>query len=713
MTRSTAAKFNPVGFEPTQEQRTIQLSQHRVTLIEANAGAAKTTTLALRIGEAIARGTAPEKILALVFTPEARDVMKARLVSIGIAHGIAARIHVRTVEEFASDVLRRLDDGVIVQSVSPQDFKSYALEALERVSERYADKVEFLDVRTHNLAISELLAYQLQLKATMALARDVDDLPLSEAADLLGVPLTDYLATLEYEEIRLGTFDEVEFRGELDATYDLARALMHEREVRDVLPHYTLVVGDELHDLNEASYLVLEALLDQDGLYFVGAGDKDQVIYARLGADDAYLQHRFKDSYPDSVRFPLTMTYRHGPHLAYAIEAFKSKPVDSTLPLATLINEQHYEPADPNSCGDRVVEAIKKWRADKLPLEGCAVLMRERHQSIAIENALMRADIGYRTVGMQGYLQREEILFLRGMIAIALKNLSAVTSDTVRRAIVESLALFAEIDLDPQALEQAKTDVATDPATLSWFFSGQIQRVGSEKARARISAAVIYITELDPQTPAHLGLRALCDQMDFEAIAKRLYVHPHDALVVTKSVEGFISAAAHTNMNLREFSEWLGAAEAFVATRRTKNLVLLECVANAKGKEFDHVILPFLAHDEFPSALKDVKEEENLFYVAATRAKSRLTLLSPQDESQRSPFVKRMRLAATRIRANVAVSKNQALVPAAVTRQDLVVAYADKDVVKALGALWDATRRVWYVRPGANVKPFEPWIRKD
>ncbi|MBC7858804.1 MAG: UvrD-helicase domain-containing protein, partial [Burkholderiaceae bacterium] len=91
MTKPDAARFTPKIIIPTSEQVAIQLSKSRVTIIKANAGAAKTTTLALRIGEAIARNLEPENMLALVFTPEARDVLKKRLIDIGIPQATAER----------------------------------------------------------------------------------------------------------------------------------------------------------------------------------------------------------------------------------------------------------------------------------------------------------------------------------------------------------------------------------------------------------------------------------------------------------------------------------------------------------------------------------------------------------------------------------------------------------------------------------------------
>ncbi len=713
MTKANPARFIPQGFVPTQEQQHIQLSRHKVSLIEANAGAAKTTTLALRIGEALARGMLPEKILALVFTPEARSVMQSRLTDIGVPYATAKQIQVRTFEEFAGEVLRTIEDAGARRLNSATELKPHALAAIAHVSRDYAGAIDHLDIRTHNIAISQFLECQLRLKSTMALEENDEDQSLEETALRLAIPLTDYLWTLEYERIRQGSFDDVLFRGPFDATYDLAQQLGRYPETKNALPGYELVVGDELHDLNEASFRILQALLDTDKLYFVGAGDKDQVIHSSLGADASYLNHRFADRFPACARYPLTMTYRHGPHLAYAMQAFKQKPVDSSLPLETEIIQLHYNAEQRSECALRVVEAVSQWKSDQHPLEACAVLLRDRHQSVAIENAFMRAGIGYRMQSMPSYLQREEILFLRGMIAIALKNLASVKSETVRKAIVESLAIFGELALTPKEMEEATNDIGQDPTILNSFFTGQIQRNTSGQAGMRISHAVSYMQGLAPETPAHAVLIQICEQMDLEALAKRIYVHPYDASVVARSVQGFIAVARQSGMNLRDFSEWIGAADAFVASRKSKNLVLLECVANAKGKEFEHVILPFLENEEFPSAMQNLKEEENLFYVGATRAKSRLTLISPDDGQKRSPFLKQMELASSRARANAAVQRNDTQAAALPARLDLDVPYADKDAVKAMGAQWDAARKVWYVKTGLNTEPFKHWFRKE
>lgn len=43
-------------------------------------------------------------------------------------------------------------------------------------------------------------------------------------------------------------------------------------------------------------------------------------------------------------------------------------------------------------------------------------------------------------------------------------------------------------------------------------------------------------------------------------------------------------------------------------------------------------------------------------------------------------------------------------------RINLVTPFAEKDAVKALGARWDGTRKVWYIQDVEDLSPFLKWI---
>jgi DNA helicase-2/ATP-dependent DNA helicase PcrA len=84
-----------------------------------------------------------------------------------------------------------------------------------------------------------------------------------------------------------------------------------------------------------------------------------------------------------------------------------------------------------------------------------------------------------------------------------------------------------------------------------------------------------------------------------------------------------------------------------------KARLVIACIDQIKGLEYNHVILPYLAVDEFPRSKTDPLEEENRFYVAATRARDRLTLLTPEDSAYRSRYI-----AALQLKQKIVASKS-------------------------------------------------------
>jgi DNA helicase-2/ATP-dependent DNA helicase PcrA len=348
---------------------------------------------------------------------------------------------------------------------------------------------------------------------------------------------------------------------------------------------------------------------------------------------------------------------------------------------------------------------------------------------VAIENALIEADIDYRTPAMAGYLQRDEILFLRGMLGIALRDFSAVKSEQVRLAVVDALVAFSEMGFSARRIDHFKTQIGKSPDLLGELFLIEDERrdgveptwrdVASQTTKRAVIDAIAWLATLDPAAPAAAVLTELCERVQLVAAARRIFVRPYDAGVVNKSVAGLLAWAAASKLGLSDFWAAMNAREAFVRRKRAPRAVLLECVANAKGKEFDHVILPFLQADEFPHPQQPRRDEDNLFYVAATRARLRLTLLSPADNARDgavpSPFIARMRLSQCSTAADAAIARNQeqlAAAAAAPGRHYLTASYQEKDAVKALGAQFDMARRAWYVERGIDLAPFAPWLKK-
>lgn len=634
MSIDNAAQFVPKRITPTPEQLAIQTAQKKVVLIDANAGAAKTTTLALRLAEALHRGRPPERMLALVFTEAARVALRQRLLEIGVPLGVVKRLTIDTFDTFATNVLRQMEGMQVASIRSNEELRPMAWEALEVVSEKYAHRYP-LEINTTNAAIAEFLKLQLRTKARLDFdAPDFDSNTLEDNLEMLGMSRTHYLWLREYEGLRGADTGEIQFRAPFDATYDLVRMLGGDEPLRQQLPAYQIIVADELHDLNEASFRLLTMLIRRGNAFFCGAGDKDQVIYTWSGADHRFLRQRFEQEFPSLQRMPLTASYRYGTQLAQAVGALKNKPSVSALTRGTPVEVLHYDHTQPQACSAQLIAALEHAHAGTT-----AILLRDRDQAIRVETALFQSGIAYGLVDMNSYLLNQEVLMLRGMVAIARMDLHAIKSGPRRGEILEALVAFAEIPFTRAELQQAKADVANYPELLEGFLTNQLAKSVNQDKAALTLAAVEYLRAQPADAPAGPALQHVFAMLQLEQTARRIYVDPAQARVVARSLHGFIAVCTEAGVALGGFAGWLGEMEEAVMVSTGKARLVIACIDQIKGLEYNHVILPYLAVDEFPRSKTDPLEEENRFYVAATRARDRLTILTPQDPAYQSRYI--------------------------------------------------------------------------
>ncbi|WP_426076124.1 UvrD-helicase domain-containing protein [Janthinobacterium sp. PSPC3-1] len=634
MSIDNAAQFVPKRITPTPEQLAIQTAQKKVVLIDANAGAAKTTTLALRLAEALHRGRPPERMLALVFTEAARVALRQRLLEIGVPLGVVKRLTIDTFDTFATNVLRQMEGMQVASIRSNEELRPMAWEALEVVSEKYAHRYP-LEINTTNAAIAEFLKLQLRTKARLDFdAPDFDSNTLEDNLEMLGMSRTHYLWLREYEGLRGADTGEIQFRAPFDATYDLVRMLGGDEPLRQQLPAYQIIVADELHDLNEASFRLLTMLIRRGNAFFCGAGDKDQVIYTWSGADHRFLRQRFEQEFPALQRMPLTASYRYGTQLAQAVGALKNKPSVSALTRGTPVEVLHYDHTQPQACSAQLIAALEHAHAGTT-----AILLRDRDQAIRVETALFQSGIAYGLVDMNSYLLNQEVLMLRGMVAIARIDLHAIKSGPRRGEILEALVAFAEIPFTRAELQQAKADLANYPELLEGFLTNQLAKSVNQDKAALTLAAVEYLRAQPADAPAGPALQHVFAMLQLEQTARRIYVDPAQARVVARSLHGFIAVCTEAGVALDGFAGWLGEMEEAVMVSTGKARLVIACIDQIKGLEYNHVILPYLAVDEFPRSKTDPLEEENRFYVAATRARDRLTILTPQDPTYQSRYI--------------------------------------------------------------------------
>jgi DNA helicase-2/ATP-dependent DNA helicase PcrA len=621
------AAFQAKGIQPTAEQHAIQMARRRAILIEANAGAAKTTTLALRLAQALLRGAEPERVLALTYTEAAVTALRQALARIGVAAAVVRRLRIQTFDDFCAERLAEIEDVAVPRHATPEQLQPHVLAAIERMlanpDERFADELA-IDGSGEAL-VEGLLATFARLKGTLQLALDMQDRTLTpEVADELGHDYLSLRAFWAYEHIRRGGHpDHHAFRAPNDATYDLAHLLLDEEAFFD-LPHplamgLNLVLVDEMHDTNRAMFTVLRGLLKHNSAAFVGVGDRDQVIHAVAGAEAAFMGETFEREIGPALRMPLSTSYRFGPALAQAVSLLTRKGCVATPARQTTV--QVHRCASEREVHWHILEAVRtrEGLAPKSSASEIAILLRQPHQSVDLENHLLDHGVAYRCSGFDTYLMRPEVLFVRGLIAHARQAFDGIEQPATRERVLRALLLFSGAVLEDEKASLA--EVVAQPQLAPYFVDNQVLRLASPVARRLMQDAIAVLRA----NATDMLLGHFTEALQPAKLAARVMVLTPDIEQVAANIAGLVRSAG-TFDNVESFFRAMNERELRQHGMKGKDAVVLSSIEAAKGLEFDHVIMPGLNKGEFALGGASA-DNRNLLYVGMTRARHRLTLL--------------------------------------------------------------------------------------
>ena len=639
--------FAPAGITPSAEQLAIQTARARHVLVEANAGAAKTTTLALRIAQALQRGATPPMILALTHTAPAVQALQAQLRLIGLPVEQVRALRIRSFEAFSADLLEAVEGPGAQRLDSLEQLKPHVLHAIERAQRRDEERYpqEMAVAAPSEALVEGLLRAFTVLKGRLLVEQQDPQTPLTPAtAEELGCDYFTLRVRGAYEAIRRGGHpDHPAFRGAGDACYDLARALLREDEDfcsvgRSPLAlGLALIVVDEMHDTNRAMFTVLKGLLQHNRrAAFVGVGDRDQVIHAQAGAEAGFMHEHFEREIGPPLRLPLTASHRFGPALARAAGALARKPYAAFERQAT---ELRLLGAESHRVQAQLIARVAEAHLAQSGQEQLRILLRRPAQSILIERELLKLGIGHAVEGFKPFLQRREVLLVRGLQAFASGDFDGFASRPQRVQTLEALMLFAGAWIDSielrhvdavSAQRRAIDEAAAHPEGMRDFIANQVLRNASAFAAPRLRAALAVLGRRALPPFARDFLRAL----DPSGLARAVLVREEDVRQASDNIAQLVQLVLAEGESLDGVFGLLHALELAQSRLRASPRVSLSGIEAAKGLEFDHVLIPHLSRGEFVGE-GSAAENRNLLYVAMTRARRCLSLaFNPQTPSQ-------------------------------------------------------------------------------
>lgn len=631
-------------------------------MVIAGPGTGKTQVLTLRIAN-ILRQTdiGPDGILALTFTQSGVHAMRERLAR--ITGGAAYRVHIHTFHGFANDIIRRYPEyfSRIIGGQNADPIDQFRIIEEIILSKRLAVLRPFGNPRYYCApvkdAIDRLKRENLSPSDLARVVRERSVVLKREGSRLsAGERTKKERSLLKLKELTLvyRAYEEALRKEHLYDYGDMVMELIRELEANpDLLltlrEEYQYILADEHQDANQSQNRILELLAGEDAdpnLFIVG--DDRQAIYQFQGASlDNFLY--FSKRFPRARIIELLENYRSTQSVLDALYSLApvhpngnerpeltsfARGAGELVRIAALTTEDNEAPFVASCIADDIKEGIVS--------EEIAVLYRENRDMQRIADALSVAGMPFVVESNASILNdprvRAFIALLRGIVqqgdersASELLLLPWLTIPLLSRVLVLEHARKEKVPL-MKALSMAANigGIEQGEALLLKEYAAALSRWHGYARKLLLPEAVQIILKECGATP--------------------FFLSEPDSAVLMERMAGLYEllktfTERHPHAYLEEFIEYLALHEAHhlsipALQSVSRPGVRLMTAHASKGLEFDSVYLVGAVDGRFGnrrsrevfdlpirgtgSELSGIDDERRLFYVALSRARTRV-----------------------------------------------------------------------------------------
>ncbi len=558
-------------------------------LVVAGAGAGKTKVITERILHLINDlGVPPEHILAVTFTNKAAGEMKNRIQKsgpfIGTFHALGlliVRENLKTLginKNFTiideDDVIKLIKESLIEQSLDPKQFDP-----------------------------SRMKNHISRLKNSLVTAEMFQESP--ESAEFFGAMIAKVWGKYEAKK---------QIQNFLDFDDCILKPVMLLQKNKTILETYQrrwrYIHIDEYQDTNDAQYAFTKLLASQHRNILV-VGDVDQAIYSWRGADFKNVM-RFQKDHPDAKVITLEENYRS---TEIILEAANAVIIKNALRLPKNLWTQKVggQKIKVIMTENERVEALVVCQEIRnisrvIPFKEIALLYRTNAQSRALEEMLLKYNIPYRIIGGVRFYERREVKDLLGYLRLIQNPADDLSKKRICNIPPRGIGKVLMLKI----LEHSTNLRPTESYKASEF----------EKLMEKLRAAAETLTpqQLIKKIIQETGYRAYIDDGTEKGTER------------WQNIEELLGVA----QKMKTVDELLEHVALFSADENTEegnnesNRVNLMTIHTAKGLEFEAVFVVGLEEGLFPHTLsfekENIEEERRLYYVAITRAKTKLYL---------------------------------------------------------------------------------------
>jgi len=582
-----------------REQERVVKEGEGYSLVLSGPGSGKTKTLVHRTAYLIKKGVSPENILLLTFTKKAAREMLERVEE--VSHLPADKLMGGTFHHVGNYFLRKYADKLSLN-------ENYTIidesDSLEIINFLLKEKGEDLRAKGPKKVISFSVNSGKSLEETLEshFPHLLEYLPLIENIEK------------EYskEKSRKGFLDYDDL---LKKWLDLLMIPSVKEEIAFQF-HYVLV--DEYQDTNFLQDQILERISSVHQNLLV-VGDDSQSIYSFRAANLENILN-FPKKYPQSKLFRLEINYRSTPEivdLANKIIENNRYKLDKKLisksgkgPLPQIHSFESYKGQ---------INFLMRRIKSKGDYKNTAILFRAHYQAANLEIRLAKEGIPYLVRGGVRFFEQTHIKDLSSFLRIIINYKDSVSWKRILEK-QEGVGPVSSSKIIERIEEYSSLKEVIDKK--EELFYGL-----SKKASEKIKEIINLLESSYKEKPSKI-IKTFISDWYGDYLLKN-YQNPEERM---EDLSQIISLSRQYESLEEMLSDFTLSEEFKKEMKDEKNCLTLTTIHQAKGLEWENVFIIALNEGDFPHIKakeeEALEEERRLFYVAATRCKRNLFLLS-------------------------------------------------------------------------------------
>jgi DNA helicase-2/ATP-dependent DNA helicase PcrA len=412
---------------------------------------------------------------------------------------------------------------------------------------------------------------------------------------------------------------------------------------------FRYVLIDEFQDTNTLQYAIVRKIADVFQNITV-VGDDAQSIYAFRGATIDNILN-FEKDFPELKVFKLEQNYRSTQNIVKAANELIHRNKHQLKKEIWTENGKGEPikivrtPSD-NEEGRWVADSIMELKMrDHVKNSGIAILYRTNAQSRAFEEALRRYNIPYKIYGGMSFYQRKEIKDLLAYLKLAV---NIYDEEALKRVINYPVRGIGQTTMDKviitatnenkriwDVLEEIHHyDVPTRTKNAIEEFTLMIKSFGAMLLKMNAYDLATHIgktTKLISELYNDKTVEGVSRFENVQELLNSIKEFVEDDEVLTDPALLMEEGAVLNDKSLGSFLQTVTLLTGDEKDQNNEDTVKLMTVHAAKGLEFPVVYVVGMEENLFPGqqslySMDDLEEERRLFYVAITRAETKLFL---------------------------------------------------------------------------------------